>query len=363
MSSADPGNPEVFTVQEVARAAGVNVADVRALLASGEVPSVRERFVSFDGAVQLVRTLRAPSEGRVAERRLFAAPPAAERRSGMPLAASGALHVGILAIMVLVTTLGLQSEAVDRRVLEPVRLVFLATPGPGGGGGGGGLKQPAPPPKAQLQGAARLRSPVVVTKRPEPVRPEPVKRVETPPPPVPVPTPEPPPPPPPQPAPTPPVVAPVVSAPADTTDRAGVVKETPSTVASNGPGSGGGAGTGRGTGNGEGDGSGIGPGSIAGTGGGPYRPGSGITPPTLQREVKPIYTEEGRRRGVEGDVVMEVVVRVDGSVGSIRILRGLGSGLDQRASDAVRQWRFLPARRFGQPVDVLVEVAVEFRLR
>jgi TonB family protein len=134
-------------------------------------------------------------------------------------------------------------------------------------------------------------------------------------------------------------------------------------VASNGPGSGGGTGSGRGTGSGEGDGRGIGPGSIAGTGGGPYRPGAGITPPSIQREVKPIYTEEGRRRGVEGDVVMEVVVRSDGSVGNIKILQGLGSGLDQRASEAVRQWRFSPARRFGEAVDVLVEIAVEFRLR
>jgi protein TonB len=98
-------------------------------------------------------------------------------------------------------------------------------------------------------------------------------------------------------------------------------------------------------------------------GGGPYRPGSGITPPGLVREVKPIYTEEGRRRGVEGDVVMEVVVRADGSVGAVRTLQGLGSGLDQRAAEAIRQWKFSPARRFGTPVDVLVEIAVEFRLR
>jgi TonB family protein len=44
-------------------------------------------------------------------------------------------------------------------------------------------------------------------------------------------------------------------------------------------------------------------------------------------------------------------------------LQGLGSGLDQRAIDAVRQWRFNPARRYGTPVDVMVEIAVEFRLR
>jgi TonB family protein len=60
---------------------------------------------------------------------------------------------------------------------------------------------------------------------------------------------------------------------------------------------------------------------------------------------------------------MEVVVRADGTIGAVKILQGLGAGLDQRAIEAVRQWRFSPARRFGTPVDVLVEIAVEFRLR
>jgi protein TonB len=45
------------------------------------------------------------------------------------------------------------------------------------------------------------------------------------------------------------------------------------------------------------------------------------------------------------------------------VLQGLGGGLDERAIAAVRQWRFAPARRQGQPVDVIVEVAVEFTLR
>jgi TonB family protein len=105
------------------------------------------------------------------------------------------------------------------------------------------------------------------------------------------------------------------------------------------------------------------PGPGGGTGGGPYRPGSGITPPQLLREVRPDYTEDARRQGIEGDVVLEIVVRDDGSVGDVKILRGLGAGLDRRAVDAVRQWRFSPARRFGTPVDVMVEVAVEFKLR
>jgi periplasmic protein TonB len=132
---------------------------------------------------------------------------------------------------------------------------------------------------------------------------------------------------------------------------------------SRGSGTGGGVGTGTGTGIGEGDGSGIGEGSGGGMGGGPYRPGSGIEPPRLLREVKPDYSEEARQRSIQGEVVLEIVVRRDGSVGEVRVLQGLGHGLDRRAIDAVRQWRFAPARRQGTPVDVMVEVAVEFKLR
>jgi TonB family protein len=171
------------------------------------------------------------------------------------------------------------------------------------------------------------------------------------------------PPPAPPAAPAPKVVAPVATVAADTRDRAGVLADSASTAESNGPGTGGGVGTGQGTGIGEGNGSGIGPGSGGGTGGGPYRPGSGIAAPSLLREVKPDYTEAARRASIEGDVVLEIVVRRDGAVGDIKVMQGLGAGLDERAVEAVRQWRFAPARRFGTPVDVIVEVAVEFRLR
>ena len=54
-------------------------------------------------------------------------------------------------------------------------------------------------------------------------------------------------------------------------------------------------------------------------------------------------------------MVLEIVVRRDGSVGDVKILRRLGSGLDERAVQAVRQWRFSPARMKGTPVDVIVE--------
>jgi TonB family protein len=278
---------------------------------------------------------------------MFEMQTATPRQPAVPAAVSAAAHLLIGAVAMLITMgLGPATMATERRLVQPARLVFIATPGPGGGGGGGGLRQPTPPPPAKREGNQSLKSPVPDREPPPPMEPPPAE------------------PPPPEDPPT--VAAPVVASAADDQDQPGILfeqEEEVPVVASQGPGSGGGVDSGRGTGIGEGQGSGIGPGSGGGVGGGPYRPGSGITPPSLMREVKPDYTDEARRRNVTGDVVLEIVVMVDGTVGDVRVLDGLGYGLDQRAVDAVRQWRFSPARRLGQPVDVLVEVAVEFRLR
>jgi TonB family protein len=159
------------------------------------------------------------------------------------------------------------------------------------------------------------------------------------------------------------LVAPVVTAASNDADRDGAIENGRETGESQGAGLGGGAGTGQGTGSGQGIGSGIGDGSGGGTGGGPFRPGSGIEAPRLLREVKAEYTDDARRRGITGDVVLEIVVRRDGTVGDVTLRQGLGAGLDQRAVTAVRQWRFSPATRRGEAVDVIVEVAVEFTLR
>ena len=361
MSVLNPAMPEVFTVREIAKAAGVPLSEARALVARTDAVTVDGTgYVSETDAVRLIQMLHALTDGRPQPVRLFAPHLPDERRGRGPFAASGALHAGVLTILVAVASIGVRTAPTIRTEQDTARLVFVVSPGPGGGGGGGGLRDRQPAPKAEIRGASKLRSPVTVT--PRSTRPERKERVDTTPPAV-VPRSDAVPPPPQSaPVPTPPVVAPVVSAPADAADRPGVIAEAAPTT-SHGTGSGGGTGTGQGTGMGEGAGAGIGQGSTAGTGGGPYRPGSGVTPPTLVNEVKPVYTEEGRRRSVEGDVVMEVVVRSDGSVGSVRVLQGLGAGLDQRAAEAVRQWRFTPARRFGTPVDVVVEVAVEFKLR
>lgn len=352
---------DVYSTGEIARAAGVRVRDVRQLVAAGTIQPIG-RFFAAESAVLAVRTLRGVAE---ADRPLFRPASGFRRQPGVPLAVSGTLHAAVAAGFVLLTTLGMAKP--DARVApadrKEMRLVFLVSPGPGGGGGGGGHREPAPPPPAERKGVAALRSPIPARRPPSPAA---VPKVPPPPRVEPTPVPRPVEPTPVKAEPLPPVVAPVVVAAADPRDVAGVpwrkdppVQETDS----HGPGAGGGAGSGQGTGLGEGDGAGTGPGSGGGTGGGPYRPGAGITAPAILREVKPDYTEEGRRRHVEGDVVLEIVVRRDGSVGSVKLLQGLGAGLDQRAIDAVRQWRFAPAKRYGVPVDVMVEVAMEFKLR
>jgi protein TonB len=350
---------EVFSVGEIARAAGTSPAAVREFIDRRQVPSARG-LVAAPHAVRCVRLLRRERGG--GRRGLFAPPLQAQRSPLAGVLSSAALHAGLVGVVLLLTSLGVSTRATPVDRLPLTRLVFLPTPGPGGGGGGGGRKEPAPPPKAELKTASRLRSPVppprpLTTRKPEPVPARPVPRAITP---QPTPVEEPPPPPP---VVSPQVIAPVVTAAADSRDRAGVLTESSAAADSHGRGSGGGAGTGQGTGIGEGTGAGIGPGSGGGTGGGPYRPGSGITPPDLLREVRPVYTDEARRLGIEGEVVLEIIVQADGTVGNIRVVEGLRGGLDRRAIEAVRQWRFAPARRYGEPVDVVVEIAVEFKLR
>lgn len=371
---------EVFTADEVARAAGVTRAAVQAFLDAGEIRHITgTRFIAAVDAVRLGRALQretpgvvesgfswtTPADALVAPAPLFATVADgsgfAARRRGVHTFASSIVHGALLAGLLWFTS-GTIETAPAPEPREPARLVFLMTPGPGGGGGGGGLRNPLPARKVERKAPeprTRVTVPVVkpervlASRRPTPEPPRPVPAVVPDPKPV-------------EKAPEPlasrVLVAPVVAAAADARDKDGAIEGAGKTD-SQGAGAGGGAGTGQGTGSGEGLGAGIGDGSGGGTGGGPFRPGSGIEPPRLLREVKADYTDEARRRGITGDVVLEIVVRHDGSVGDVRLLQGLGSGLDQRAINAVRQWRFSPARRRGEAVDVLVEVAVEFTLR
>ena len=359
--------PEVFTADELARAAGVPRDRVDALLASGEARLVTgTRFIPADEAVRIGRLLRRIAPDVAGSRAdIFSGVAGENRRPSLPAFASSLVHAFLLTLAVLLSS-DVNTAATEVRTPESARLVFLALPGPGGGGGGGGLRNPLPAPKVERKSPAPRRAVTVPAVTPRPAVTTAKRDVPPPPRPTPAAAPTVAPKPPerePTPLPSNVLVAPVVAAASDARDRAGVIERGTGDANSQGSGTGGGAGTGHGTGNGEGLGSGIGDGSGGGTGGGPYRPGSGIEPPRLVREVKADYTDEARRRGITGEVLLEIVVRSNGTVGDVRVVRGLGAGLDARATEAVRQWRFEPARRKGVPVDVLVEVAVEFVLR
>jgi TonB family protein len=131
---------------------------------------------------------------------------------------------------------------------------------------------------------------------------------------------------------------------------------------SNGTGSGGGVGSGSGGGVGSGRGPGVGPGWGGGVGGGPYRVGGGVSAPRAIYAPDPEYSEEARKAKYQGTVVLWVVVGSDGRPRDVKVTRSLGLGLDEKAIEAVKSWKFDPAKKDGQPVPVQISVEVNFRL-
>jgi periplasmic protein TonB len=133
---------------------------------------------------------------------------------------------------------------------------------------------------------------------------------------------------------------------------------------SGGSGGGSGIGDGTGTGNGNGDGGGLGDGHGGGTGGGYYHPGTGgVGYPTCEYCPQPKYSEEARKAKYQGTVVLQAVIQPDGHATDIQVVKGPGLGLDDKAVEAVKQWRFKPAiGPNGKPVPVVVPIEVTFRL-
>ena len=121
-------------------------------------------------------------------------------------------------------------------------------------------------------------------------------------------------------------------------------------------------GNGRGSGLGSGNGSGLGPGSGGNTGGGPRQIGGGVSAPVLIHSVEPEFSEEARKAKVEGNVLVNLWVGTDGLPSHVRVLRGVGMGLDEKALEAVRQYRFKPAMENGKPVLVQLNVEVNFQI-
>jgi len=133
-------------------------------------------------------------------------------------------------------------------------------------------------------------------------------------------------------------------------------------LASNGTGSGAGMGSGKNGGLGSGTGGGYGPGSGGGTGGGVYHVGGGVSPPTVISSVDPEYSDEARRAKYTGIVVVTLIVDTQGNPQHVSVVRRLGMGLDEKAVEAVRQYKFRPAMYQGHAVPVEVNIEVNFQI-
>ncbi len=264
--------------------------------------------------------------------------------TGKSRAISMAVHIGLVLVGLAVGT----NETVQQTVRESVHLVapkleaympMAPSPKPadGGGGGGGGNNNPLPVNKGRLPRASlrQFTPPSQEILNPDPKL----------------------------------VMEPTVIAPPDTVlpqvnmsnygdPFSNVIGGPPS----NGPGSGGGIGTGRGTGVGSGRGPGVGEGEGGGFGGGVFRVGGGVTSPVPVYKIEPEYSEEARKAKYQGTVVLSVIIDAAGKPTNLKVVRPLGLGLDEKAIEAVRKWRFRPGTKEGKPVAVYATIEVNFRL-
>jgi len=122
----------------------------------------------------------------------------------------------------------------------------------------------------------------------------------------------------------------------------------------------GGTGTGTGgTGSGEGNGTGDAKPEIPT---GPVRVGGNVKPPIVVSRTQPDYTETARKARVAGVVVVEAIINKQGIVEQVHVVKGLPMGLSERAAEAVKAWRFKPGTMEGQPVEVIFDLTVNFKL-
>jgi protein TonB len=272
------------------------------------------------------------------------APRLPPRRARESVAAGAALHALAAGLMMALTLVPgpaarpLETKGGAREAVQVPRVVFLQAPGPGGGGGGGGNRNPSPPSRAENVGRDRITLPVARPARPvrDPADAMPSQSVAL-------------------------DAIPLASGVAY---QIGTVSAAPSLGSSQGPGVGGGVGDGAGTGIGSGTGPGVGRGFGGGIGGSVYRAGNGVTAPTLRSQVRPDYTSEAMQRKIQGTVVLEMIVGLDGIPYDVRVARSLDAGgLDEEAIRAAKQWRFNPGRLGEMPVDVLVILVIDFHIR
>jgi periplasmic protein TonB len=245
----------------------------------------------------------------------------ARTRLGPALGISAAVHFTLAVIGIIVLT-SAPAKAPTETPPFPTKFVFVASPG--AGGGGGGRPEPAAPQALEIPAHSRPVT-VPLTTAVQPPEKTPVPQLEM----------------------------PVETDAAKILSAAGL-----SVTALAAPG-----GDGRGTGLGRGRGQGLESGEDSGFGG--AQPvGGDVTSPVLLKKVQPRYTSAAMVAKLQGAVVLEAVVKADGSVGALRVQKSLDAklGLDEAAIEAAKQWAFKPGTRRGQPVDVIVTLVLEFRL-
>jgi periplasmic protein TonB len=143
----------------------------------------------------------------------------------------------------------------------------------------------------------------------------------------------------------------------------GVKTSTNVTLASNGSGANGGMGSGYGGGLGSGSGNGYGPGTGGNTGGGVYRVGGGVSAPIPIFTPEAEFSDEARRAKYQGVCLISLIVDAQGNPQNPRVVRPLGMGLDEKALEAVRKYKFKPAMKDAKtPVPVMMSIEVNFRL-
>src|SRR5579862_8943695 len=220
--------------------------------------------------------------------------------------------------------------------LSPQLPMTKPTPKTAGGGGGGGDHDKLQAPKGKVPKTAmeQITPPAMVIRNDHPKLPvEPTV-----------------------------VVPPQIKLASNMPNLGNPMSAVPSGPPSNGTGGGGGIGSGTGGGVGSGTGPGVGPGRGGGIGGGVFRVGGGVSPPRALDTPDPEYSEEARKAKYQGTCVLWLIVGPDGKPRDIKVARALGMGLDEKAIEAVKNWKFEPAMKDGKPVAVQINVEVSFRL-
>ena len=92
-----------------------------------------------------------------------------------------------------------------------------------------------------------------------------------------------------------------------------------------------------------------------------YQTGGVVSAPVLLKSVEPELSEQARQTKVGGNVLVSLVVDTNGIPQNVQVIRGIGSGLDEKAIEAVKQYRFKPALKDGRPVVVNLKVDVNFQ--